>query len=160
MTRDAAPSYDGPRGATPLKEITLASADETIAFGRRVGTLLQSGSVVALEGPLGAGKTTFVKGIAESLQIAEPITSPTFTIVSEYLGSLPLYHIDLYRIGSSEEIELLGLEELIYGRGVTVVEWADKAPELFLEPLRVRFEITGPQGRLARVNGPGEASVE
>lgn len=94
------------------------------------------------------------------MRIEEPITSPTFTIVSEYLGTLPLYHIDLYRIGSSEEIELLGLEELIYGNGISVVEWADKAPELFIDPLRVHFVITGPQSRLARVSGPLESSVE
>lgn len=125
-----------------------------------MGGLLERGAIVALEGALGAGKTTFVKGVAERLGIHEPITSPTFTIVSEYLGTLPLYHIDLYRIGSSEEVELLGLEELIYGEGITLVEWADKAPELFLDPLRLHFEITGPNARLARVSGPMESSVE
>lgn len=122
--------------------------------------LLAAGSVVALEGLLGAGKTTFVKGIAEALGIDEQITSPTFTIVSEYLGVLPLYHIDLYRIGSSEEIELLGLEELVYGKGISVVEWADKAPDLFLDPLRIVFEITGPEVRLARVSGTLESKIE
>lgn len=115
--------------------------------------------MVALEGLLGAGKTTFVKGIAQALEIDEQITSPTFTIVSEYRGALPLYHIDLYRIGSSEEIELLGLEELIYGDGISVVEWADKAPELFLDPLRIVFEITGPEDRLARVSGTLESQI-
>ncbi len=115
---------------------------------------------MALEGPLGAGKTTLAKGIAEALEIEEAITSPTFTIVSEYLGKLPLYHIDLYRVGSSEEIELLGLEELIYGDGVSVVEWSDKAPELFVNPLRIALEITGPATRSVRVSGELESSIE
>jgi tRNA threonylcarbamoyladenosine biosynthesis protein TsaE len=110
-----------------------------------------------LEGPLGAGKTTLVKGIAESLEIREPITSPTFTIVSEYQGRLPLYHIDLYRVGSSEEIELLGLEELIYGSGVSVVEWSDKAPGLFVDPIRVSLRITGADSRVIQVSGAMES---
>lgn len=122
--------------------------------------MLGPGSVVALEGPLGAGKTTLVKGIAEALEIAEPITSPTFTIVSEYLGRFPLYHIDLYRVGSSEELELLGLEELIYGAGVSVVEWSDKAPELFVNPLRIALEITGPETRSVNLTGELESSIE
>lgn len=109
---------------------------------------------------MGAGKTTLVKGIAEALEIDEAITSPTFTIVSEYLGKLPLYHIDLYRVGSSEEIELLGLEELIYGNGVSVVEWSDKAPELFVDPLRILLEITGPETRSVKVSGELESSVK
>lgn len=114
---------------------------------------------MALEGPLGAGKTTLVKGIAEALGVAEPITSPTFTIVSEYAGRLPLYHVDLYRVGSHEEIELLGLEELLYGSGVSVVEWSDKAPELFVDPLTVALSITGPNERLVRITGSRESAI-
>lgn len=79
--------------------------------------------------------------------------------MSEYRGTLPLYHIDLYRVGSSEEIELLGLEELVYGDGVAVVEWSDKAPELFIDPVHISLEITGSDSRLLRVSGPLEASL-
>lgn len=140
-----------------LRELLVKSADETIALGRRIGGLLTRGSIVALEGPLGAGKTTLVKGIAEGLGITEPITSPTFTIVSEYDGVLPLFHVDLYRVGTPEEIELLGLDELIYGEGVSVVEWSDKAPELFIDPLTISLEIVGPNDRIVRISGPLES---
>lgn len=121
---------------------------------------MTAGSIVALDGPLGAGKTTLVKGIAKSLEIEEPITSPTFTIVSEYQGRFLLYHIDLYRVGSAEEIELLGIEELMYGSGISVVEWSEKAPELFVDPSRVSLQITGPTSRLIRISGPLESSIE
>lgn len=142
-----------------LKEISVLSAEQTVSLGRSIGRLLRAGSVVALEGALGSGKTTLVKGIAESLGIRDSITSPTFTIVSEYQGAFPFYHIDLYRVGSLEEIELLGLEELIYGTGISVVEWSDKAPGLFIDPLKVSLQITGPSSRLVRVSGPEESSI-
>lgn len=124
-----------------------------------MGEVLAEGSVVALQGPLGAGKTTLVKGIAEALRIVETITSPTFTIVSEYRGTMTLYHIDLYRVGSREEIDLLGLEELIYGDGIAVVEWSDKAPDLFIDPLTISLEITGAENRIIRLSGALESSL-
>lgn len=75
---------------------------------------------------MGSGKTTFVKGIAQGLDIIEDITSPTYTIISEYYGNKTLYHMDLYRIDSTEEFELLGTDEIIYGEGITVIEWSEK----------------------------------
>lgn len=84
-----------------------------------------------MDGPLGSGKTTFVKGVARALGITEKITSPSFTIISEYYGNMPLYHMDLYRINSIEEFELIGPEEMIDGTGVSIIEWADKAEGYF-----------------------------
>lgn len=110
------------------------------ALGERLGRKLRPGSVVALTGTLGAGKTTLVKGMARALDIDEEITSPTFTLVSEYRGSLPLYHMDLYRIDSAEEFELIGPEEMLYGDGVSVVEWSEKA-DTVLPPDAVRITI-------------------
>lgn len=110
--------------------IITRSSDETIALGGRFGTKLKAGTVVSLHGSLGSGKTTFVKGLARSLDIDEEITSPSFTIMSEYEGALPLYHLDLYRVDSLEEFELLGVEELFYSEGITMIEWAEKIESL------------------------------
>jgi tRNA threonylcarbamoyladenosine biosynthesis protein TsaE len=111
-------------------------------------------SVVALIGGLGAGKTTLTKGIARGLQIEEPVTSPTFTLISTYgEGRLPLHHVDLYRLDNTAEIEDLGLEELMSADGVTIVEWAEKAQDILPEhTITVRFEIDG-DSRVIRVEG-------
>ncbi|MGP1529315.1 MAG: tRNA (adenosine(37)-N6)-threonylcarbamoyltransferase complex ATPase subunit type 1 TsaE [Treponema sp.] len=98
----------------------------TIALGAVLGTLLQKGDVIALQGPLAAGKTQLTKGIAQGLAIAEDVTSPTFTLISEHYGRLPLYHMDVYRLGSSEEFLDLGVDDLLYGDGVCVIEWSEK----------------------------------
>jgi len=104
-----------------------ATAEETLALGRELAAALRPGDVIALSGMLGAGKTTLVKGIAQGLDVTEPVTSPTFTLIQEYEGRLPLYHVDLYRIKEAEELEDLGLEEYFYARGVTLIEWPAKA---------------------------------
>ena len=98
-----------------------------MAFGKRLGSLLSPGDVIFLTGELGAGKTCFVKGIADGLGIkGSSITSPTFIIVNEYTGKIPLYHIDLYRIGIIEDLRDIGMEEILYGKGVTAIEWAER----------------------------------
>lgn len=106
--------------------LTTKTAEETIALGKAIGQLLQAGDVLALQGTLAAGKTQLTKGLAQGLGISEPVTSPTFTIISEYYGRLPLYHIDVYRLGSPEEFLDLGVEEMLYGHGVCVIEWSEK----------------------------------
>jgi len=98
---------------------------ETIALGRRLGELLRPGDIVALTGELGAGKTTFVKGIAIGLDVRTEITSPTFTLAHEHRGRIPLYHVDLYRIESRDLVADLGLDEYLYGEGITVIEWSE-----------------------------------
>ncbi len=108
-------------------EVMTDSAEATVALGARLGALLQAGDVVALEGELGAGKTTFTQGIGRGLGIAGPITSPTFTLVGEYDGRLHLYHVDVYRLGdATAEAVAFGLDDLLGDDGVTVIEWASQ----------------------------------
>ena len=99
------------------------SPDDTRIFAADMAKRLRAGDVLCLYGDLGAGKTAFVQGIAKGLGIDEPITSPTFTIVNEYEGRLPLYHFDVYRIADSDEMYEVGFDEYVYGEGVSVIEW-------------------------------------
>jgi tRNA threonylcarbamoyladenosine biosynthesis protein TsaE len=99
-----------------------SNAEQTMEFAKNLALHLQSRDVIALEGDLGAGKTTFTKGLAEGLGITKNVNSPTFTIIKEYKGTMPLYHMDVYRLENAEED--LGFDEYFEGRGVTVVEWA------------------------------------
>ena len=115
--------------------------EDTITFGRLVGEKLSPGAVLALSGPLGAGKTVFVKGIALGLGIDSAVVSPSYTIAAEYSGRLALTHIDLYRTGSDEELELLGFDDLVFGDGVTVIEWGEKAAA-FLDADTIRVTVT------------------
>jgi tRNA threonylcarbamoyladenosine biosynthesis protein TsaE len=103
-------------------EFISKSPEETQAFSQRLAGLLMAGDVIALEGDLGAGKTIFTKGLAQGLGIKRTVNSPTFTIIKEYRGRMPLYHMDVYRVEDS--FEDLGFEEYFEGDGVTVVEWA------------------------------------
>jgi len=106
------------------------SPEQTRQLGKLIGDLAQQGDVFLLIGDLGAGKTCLTQGIAWGLGISEYAMSPSFVIVREYQGRLPLYHVDLYRLENIDEIAELGLDEYFYGMGVTVVEWADRAMKL------------------------------
>jgi tRNA threonylcarbamoyladenosine biosynthesis protein TsaE len=135
--------------------ILSRSREETLALGERLAGLLAPGSVVALRGPLGAGKTCLAKGIARGLGIEEEITSPTYTIVSEYQGSCPLYHIDAYRLSGDDDFASLGGEEFIYGKGISLVEWSDRIPSSIPpEAVFVDIEIGGEGERNIRITGP------
>ncbi len=107
------------------------SADDTVAMGCALGDLARRGDVVLLVGDLGAGKTCLTQGIAVGLGVADKVTSPTFVIIREHAGRLPLYHIDFYRLTDVDEAADLGLDQYLYGDGVCVVEWADRAMGLF-----------------------------
>lgn len=120
------------------------SAEETIAAGEKLARTLKPGDVVALSGELGSGKTTFTKGIGKGLGVkdARHINSPTFVLIKEYDGKVPLYHLDLYRLDNIKDIENIGVEEYIYGDGIAVIEWSEKIKEIL--PKRhiwVRFKI-------------------
>lgn len=124
------------------------SAEETIQLGKKIGSLLQPGAIIAMEGNLAAGKTTITKGIAESLGIEETITSPTFTLISEYEGKMPLYHMDVYRLDSCEDFINLGVEDLMYGDGISIIEWSERVrEELPKSTITLRLEVREDGGR-------------
>lgn len=111
--------------------IVVNSVEETIAFGKQLAAEARPGDVLALVGGLGAGKTHLTKGIVAGLGASESVTSPTFTLVHEYVGGrLPAYHFDFYRIDDPDELIEIGWDEYLDGEGVAIVEWADKFPEL------------------------------
>ena len=131
----------------------------TTAFGHRLGTLLFPGAVVALMGPLGAGKTHLVRAVAEGLGIANSrfVSSPTFVLIQEYQARLPIYHFDAYRLRSAAEFAELGVNEYFEGDGVCLVEWADRvAACLPPEHLRITIEVTGETSRQITVESLGE----
>lgn len=116
------------------REIIIKDQSETEQFGYELGQKVQPGTVIALIGDLGTGKTTLTKSIARGLGIDDVITSPTFNIVKEYRsGRLPLFHFDVYRIGDVDEMFEIGYEEYFFGEGVCVVEWADIIEEIIPE---------------------------
>jgi tRNA threonylcarbamoyladenosine biosynthesis protein TsaE len=119
------------------------SPDETEAFGRRFAEKIKPGDVIALTGGLGSGKTQFVKGLAAGLSAATAATSPTFTLIHEYSGGdLPIYHFDFFRVENRQSAERLGLDDYFFGDGVSVIEWADRFPDLIPETARwISFEL-------------------
>ncbi len=119
------------------------SAKETEALGESVGYLLKAGDFILLSGQLGAGKTVFTRGIAQGLGVKDYVKSPSYTLVNEYEGRLLVYHMDLYRLESHEELEDLGYEEYFYGKGVTIVEWGERAGSLLPDDsLKVCIEVS------------------
>ena len=127
---------------------TSSCADETIALGKRLALSLEKGSIVSLDGTLGAGKTCFAKGIARGLGINDEVTSPTYTIVSQYDGFLsggeqiPVYHIDVYRLTGSDDFSAIGGEELVFGKGVSIIEWGGRIPDFIpAYAIKVNIEI-------------------
>ena len=124
--------------------ITTRSVDDTRALGEKIGSLIGRPLTIALIGDLGCGKTALVQGLARGLEVPARyyITSPTFTLINEYPGRLPLVHIDLYRLAGVEDFEDIGLDELLHDRAVVAVEWADKlTDDLSGDCLYLRFEI-------------------
>ena len=130
-----------------LVSVVSSSPEETEALGERIAGALAAGSVVALEGGLGAGKTCLARGIARRLGIRDEVTSPTYTIVCEYQGALPFYHIDAYRLAGEEDFENTGAGDLIHGGGISVIEWSDRIERILpAGTVKARLEIL-PDGR-------------
>ena len=135
---------------------TSNSPEDTLAIARALGAVLRPGDVVALTGDLGAGKTFFCKGVGEALGIPpDRIVSPTFTIVTEHAGPVPLTHIDVYRLSNAREADEIGMRELLPGDGVCLVEWAEKIEELLpTDCIQVTFTISGDDRREIAVAAP------
>jgi tRNA threonylcarbamoyladenosine biosynthesis protein TsaE len=135
------------------------SAEQTMAFAEKLGQTLKKGDVLTLAGDLGAGKTTFTKGLAKGLGVTRTVNSPTFTIIKEYKGRLPLYHMDVYRLEDSDED--LGFEEYFSGEGVSVVEWATFIKEYLPdERLEIVISHMGEEKREIRLTSIGERYKE
>ncbi len=145
-------SFSGPRGK---KIFRSASPEETVELGERIGSLLPPGAVMSLEGGLGAGKTLLAKGICAGLGVRDEVVSPSFILVEEYAGELPVMHFDLYRLELVQEALDIGLLDAMDGGNVVIVEWGDKLPEGMLQPdIRILLRITGESERDVAMEGP------
>ena len=124
------------------ESIVTTGPEETRAAAARLVARLPARSMLALHGDLGSGKTCFVQGLAQSLDVARPVTSPTFAMIHEYRGARPLVHIDLYRVRSPDEVLMLGFEEYLERDGIVAVEWAERAGDLLpASALHIAFEV-------------------
>ena len=138
-------------------EYMTNAPEETEALGVKLGKLLRPGTVLAYLGDLGAGKTAFTRGLARGLGCRETVTSPTYTIVNEYLGGrLPLFHFDMYRLTSSDDLWDIGWEDYLDRQGVCAVEWSENVPEAMTGALTVRIEKLGDSVRRITIDGGAE----
>ena len=134
--------------------LTCRTADDMEAQGRKIGETCVPGTVISLRGSLGAGKTVFAKGVARSLGIQEAIVSPTFTLVQEYDGRIPMYHMDLYRITSEEDFQMIGGEDMLYSDGVCLIEWSEIINSMLPSgTLFVQITVNDDQSRTVTLKG-------
>ena len=130
------------------------SPEETEKVGQALGAVLTPGTILAYEGDLGAGKTAFTRGLARGLGATETVTSPTYTIVNEYLsGRLPLFHFDMYRLASSDDLWDIGWEDYLERGGVCAVEWSENVRDAMEDAIIVRIEKTGEDSRCITIEG-------
>ena len=130
------------------------SPEETELLGQKLGAVLRGGEVIAYRGDLGAGKTAFTRGLARGLGISMRVTSPTYTIVNEYTGGrLPLFHFDMYRLGSSDELFDIGWEDYLLRGGVCAVEWSENVADAMQDAVTVSIEKTGDAERRITIEG-------
>ncbi|HEY3167836.1 MAG TPA: tRNA (adenosine(37)-N6)-threonylcarbamoyltransferase complex ATPase subunit type 1 TsaE [Candidatus Binatia bacterium] len=139
--------------------VVSKSSRQTMGWGRKLAKLVQGGEIIGLVGELGTGKTCFVRGFAEGLEVGKDawIRSPTFTLINEYHARLPIYHIDLYRIGARHELEGLNLREYLYSDGVSLIEWFENLPAADADEfLEIRIAHGGGSKRQLTFVGHGE----
>lgn len=162
-------SDGGSAGERTIASIHSDSVERTRQLGAALGTLLRRGDIVLLQGDLGAGKTALTQGIGSGLGVRGVINSPTFTILKEYAGRLPLYHFDLYRIESVDEFYSLGFDDYLWGEGVSVVEWperiehaeqADEVAPWAADHLRLRLSRAGQDQRRIEADARGARGIE
>lgn len=139
-------------------KIIANNLKDTEKLGKIIAKCLEKGTVICLDGELGAGKTSLTQFIAEEFGVKEYIVSPTFTIIKEYEGKLPFYHMDVYRIGSEDDMYELGFDEYIYSEGVTIIEWADLIRAI-LPQERVNIKIIRIDDRKREISIEGEGPV-
>ncbi|MDD2388838.1 MAG: tRNA (adenosine(37)-N6)-threonylcarbamoyltransferase complex ATPase subunit type 1 TsaE [Desulfobacterales bacterium] len=149
----------------PTKQIQIItrSLDETQALGQKAGSLLKAGTVIALTGDLGSGKTTFVQGLARGLAVADDyyITSPTFTLINEYPGRCPLFHIDLYRLSGPDDFESIGLYDILDSDGVVAIEWAEKlCGDVPSDYVSIDLTILEDDSRQIRITAYGQDAID
>ena len=137
-----------------IKEFDTCSPEQTEALGAALGAVIPAGTVLAYRGDLGAGKTAFTRGLARGLGYREPVTSPTYTIVNEYIGGrIPLFHFDMYRLGSSEDLWDIGWEDYLDRGGVCAVEWSENVADALEGALTVAIEKRGDTCRRITLEG-------
>jgi len=135
------------------------SENDTIKFAKIVGKKVEVGQIILLKGDLGSGKTRFVKGLAEALNIEKEVSSPTYNLINEYPGKIPLFHMDLYRLDKEEDLLNIGFEEYLYREGIIVIEWPGLAFDLLPEDfLLINFEIISEQKRKLKFKTIGKKS--
>ena len=135
-------------------EYITNSPAETEAVGAALARVLEPGAVIAYRGDLGAGKTAFTRGLARGLGVKEPVTSPTYTIVNEYLsGSMPLFHFDMYRLGSEDELFDIGWEDYLERGGVCAVEWSENVDDAMEDAVYITIEKLGEESRRITIEG-------
>ena len=143
-----------------MMEFITNSPAETETLGARLGQQLQAGTILAYAGDLGAGKTAFTRGLARGLGIPDPVTSPTYTIVNEHLtGRLPLFHFDMYRLKSAEDLWDIGWEDYLLRGGVCAVEWSENASEAMEDAIQIRIEKLSETSRKITITG-GDALAD
>lgn len=134
------------------------SSEETFQLGKKFASRLKAGDVAALFGPLGGGKTTFVKGVAAGLKSSGMVTSPTFVLLNVYAGKISLYHFDFYRLEQVSQLETLNLEDYLYGNGICLIEWPELALPILERPFyKIFFKMEGENARSIEIETPSNA---
>ena len=143
-------------------QVSTNSSEETQALGQKIGAIAEAGTVIGLTGDLGSGKTVLVQGLAKGLAVPDDyyITSPSYTLINEYPGRLPLFHIDLYRIGTIEEVEDIGLLDIVHKDNIVAIEWANRVqPDLLSDHMAIRIEVFNATSRKIDLTSYGQSNV-